>query len=98
MDAQRRALAAELLAASREHDAAQEDRVARFRNLEGAGLTADLRVQDAGELLRAADDGAWEFVSHAEQVEEVTALIEGEPTVTTELVPIGAGLRVVVKE
>ena len=192
MDAHRRAVADELLAAAREHDAAQTDRVARYRNLEPesaellavlvkatapgtivelgtsngystiwladaaeaggarlisveidadrteqargnlerAGLSADLRTQDAGELLRAADDGAWDFVfldaerpayagywpdllralapgallvidnviSHAEQVEEVTALIEGEPTVTTELVPIGAGLRVVVKE
>ena len=191
MNAARRAVAAELLTASREHDAAQEDRVARYRNLEPesaellgvlvraaapqrilelgtsngystiwladaaeavgarmvsveidanrteqarenlerAGLTADLRTQDAGELLRAADDGAWEFVfldaerpayagywpdllralapgallvidnviSHAEQVEAVSALIEAEPTVTTALVPIGAGLRVVVK-
>jgi len=192
MDAHRRAVADELLAASREHDAAQTDRVARYRNLEPesaellavlvkatapgtivelgtsngystiwladaaeaggarlisveidadrteqargnlerAGLRADLRTQDAGELLRAADDGAWDFVfldaerpayagywpdllralapgallvidnviSHAEQVEEVTALIEAEPTVTTALVPIGAGLRVVVKD
>ena len=192
MNAARRAVAAELLTASREHDAAQEDRVARYRNLEPesaellgvlvraaapqrilelgtsngystiwladaaeavgarmvsveidadrteqargnlerAGLTADLRTQDAGELLRAADEGAWEFVfldaerpayagywpdllralapgallvidnviSHAEQVEAVPALIEAEPTVTTALVPIGAGLRVVVKE
>jgi len=192
MDAHRRAVADELLAASREHDAAQTDRVARYRNLEPesaellavlvkatapgtivelgtsngystiwladaaeaggarlisveidadrteqargnlerAGLSADLRTQDAGELLRAADDGAWDFVfldaerpayagywpdllralapgallvidnviSHAEQVEEVTALIEAEPTVTTALVPIGAGLRVVVKD
>ena len=192
MDAHRRAVADELLVASREHDAAQTDRVARYRNLEPesakllavlvkatapgtivelgtsngystiwladaaeaggarlisveidadrteqargnlerAGLSADLRTQDAGELLRAADDGAWDFVfldaerpayagywpdllralapgallvidnviSHAEQVEEVTALIEAEPTVTTALVPIGAGLRVVVKD
>ena len=192
MDAHRRAVADELLAASREHDAAQTDRVARYRNLEPesaellavlvkatapgtivelgtsngystiwladaaeaggarlisveidpdrteqargnlerAGLSADLRTQDAGELLRAAHDGAWDFVfldaerpayagywpdllralapgallvidnviSHAEQVEEVTALIEAEPTVTTALVPIGAGLRVVVKD
>jgi predicted O-methyltransferase YrrM len=36
-------------------------------------------------------------ISHAEQVEEVTALIEAEAAVTTALVPIGAGLRVVVK-
>jgi len=192
MDPQRRAVADELLTASREHDAAQEDRVARYRNLEPesaellgvlvratvpetivelgtsngystiwladaaeavgaqlvsveidaartaeargnlerAGLTADLRTQDAGALLRDAPDGAWDFVfldaerpayagywpdllralapgallvidnviSHAEQVEQVTALIEAEPTVTSALVPIGAGLRVVVKD
>ena len=34
MDPHRRAVADELLAASREHDAAQDDRVARYRNLE----------------------------------------------------------------
>ncbi len=37
-------------------------------------------------------------ISHAEQVADVTALIEAEPLVTSALVPIGAGLRVVVKE
>jgi predicted O-methyltransferase YrrM len=192
MNPDRRAVADELLAASREHDAAQEDRVARYRNLEPesaellsvlvkaaapqnilelgtsngystiwladaaeavgarlvsaeidgarteqargnlerAGLTADLRTQDAGELLRDTGDGEWGFVfldaerpayagywpdllrvlapgallvidnviSHAEQVEEVTSLIEAEPGVTSALVPIGAGLRVVVKD
>ena len=36
-------------------------------------------------------------ISHAEQVEEITALIEAEPAVTSALVPIGAGLRVAVK-
>jgi predicted O-methyltransferase YrrM len=53
------------------------------------------------DLLRALAPGALlvidNVISHAEQVEEVTALIEAEPTVTTALVPIGAGLRVVVK-
>jgi predicted O-methyltransferase YrrM len=191
VDATRRTIAAELLAASREHDAAQEDRLARYRNLEPesaemlavlvraakprtilelgtsngystlwladaaeavgatlvsveieadrtaqareqlerAGLDADLRVQDAGELLRASADGEWGFVfldaerpayagywpdllrvlapggllaidnvlSHADQVEEVTALIEAEPSVTSALVPIGAGVRLVVR-
>ena len=192
MNPDRRAVADELLTASREHDAAQEDRVARYRNLEPesaellgvlvkaaapenilelgtsngystiwladaaeavgarlvsveidaarteqargnlerAGLTADLRTEDAGGLLRDARDGEWEFVfldaerpayagywpdlvrvlapgallvidnviSHAEQVEEVTALIEADAVVTSALVPIGAGLRVVVKD
>ena len=112
---------------SAEIDAARTEQARA--NLERAGLTADLRTQDAGELLRAAGDGEWGFVfldaerpayadywpdllrvlaprallvidnviSHAEQVEEVTALIEAEPAVTSALVPIGAGLRVVVK-
>ena len=190
MDEARRTIAAELLAASREHDAAQDDRLNRYRNLEPesaemlavlvratrprtilelgtsngystiwladaaaetgaqltsveidpertaqareqlerAGLQADLRVQDAGELLRESEDDTWGFVfldaerpayagywpdlvrtlepggllaidnvlSHAEQVEKVTALIEAEPGVTTALVPIGAGVRLVV--
>ncbi len=191
MDAGRRAIAAELLAASRSHDAEQEDRLARYRNLEPesaellavlvratnpttvlelgtsngystlwladaaaaagatlvsveidaersaqaqlhlerAGLNADLRVADAGDVLGESHDGTWDFVfldaerpayagywpdllrtlapggllaidnvlSHAEQVEDVTALIEAEPGVTTTLVPIGAGVRLVVK-
>lgn len=37
-------------------------------------------------------------ISHADQVAEVTALIEGEPGVTSALVAIGAGLRVGVKD
>jgi predicted O-methyltransferase YrrM len=191
VNAARRAIAAELLAGSRAHDAQQEDRLARYRNLEPesaellavlvkatrpstvlelgtsngystlwladaaeavgaavtsveidperstqarehlarAGLTADLRVGDAGETLRSAADEAYDFVfldaerpayagywpdllrtlkpggllaidnvlSHANQVEEVTELIEAEPTVTTALVPIGAGVRLVVR-
>jgi len=192
MNAERRAIAAEVFAASREHDAAQADRLARFRNvepesaellgvlvratgatrilelgtsngystiwladaaqetggavtsvevdaertamaaanLERAGLSAHLRTQDAAATLRDSPDGAWDFVfldaerpayagywpdllrtlrpvggllaidnvlSHAEQVAEVTALIEAEPAVTTALVPIGAGVRLVVR-
>ena len=54
------------------------------------------------DLLRVLAPGALlvidNVLSHAEQVEEVTALIEAEPAVTTALVPIGAGLRVVVKD
>jgi predicted O-methyltransferase YrrM len=192
MHPDRRAVAAELLTASREHDAAQEDRVARYRNLEPesaellgvlvratapqrilelgtsngystiwladaaeavggrvfsveidsartrqareqlerAGLRAALIEGDAGLVLRDSGQASWDFVfldaerpayagywpdllrvlapgallvidnviSHAEQVEEVTALIEAEPSVTSALVPIGAGLRVVVKD
>jgi predicted O-methyltransferase YrrM len=192
VDEARRTIAAELLAASREHDAAQEDRLNRYRNLEPesaemlavlvratkprailelgtsngystlwladaaeavnaaitsveidrdrteqaraqlqrAGLDADLRTMDAGELLRDAPQESYGFVfldaerpayagywpdllrtltpggvlaidnvlSHADQVEEVTQLIEAEPSVTTALVPIGAGVRLVVRE
>ncbi len=36
-------------------------------------------------------------LSHAPEVAEVTALIEAEPAVTTALVPIGAGVRLVVR-
>jgi predicted O-methyltransferase YrrM len=187
----RRTVAAELLAASRAHDAAQEDRLDRYRNLEPesaellavlvkatrprtilelgtsngystlwladaaeeigaqltsveidpertaqaraqlerAGLEAELRVMDAGDVLRESDDGAWGFVfldaerpayagywpdllrtlapggllaidnvlSHADEVHAITGLIEAEPSVTTALVPIGAGMRLVVR-
>jgi predicted O-methyltransferase YrrM len=188
----RRAVAAEILAASRAHDDAQADRLARFRNVEPetaellavlvrctraarivelgtsngystiwladaaealgatltsveidparsalaaahldrAGLWAELVVADAGEVLRAAPAGAWDLVfldaerpayaaywphllralrpaggllaidnvlSHAAEVAEVTALIEAEPVVDTALVPIGAGLLLVVR-
>jgi predicted O-methyltransferase YrrM len=124
MNAERRALAAEILAAAREHDAAEADRLDRYRvlepetaellawlvratsarqtleigtsigystlwladaaedvggtlvsveldperselaraNLERAGLTAELRVQDAGEALRASADAAYDLV------------------------------------
>jgi predicted O-methyltransferase YrrM len=192
MKSERRAIADELLAVSRAHDAAQADRLARFRNvepetaellgvlirataatrvlelgtsngystiwladaaeatagavtsvdvdaertamaaenLERAGLAADLRTQDAAQTLRDSPDGGWDFVfldaerpayagywpellrvlrpaggllaidnvlSHADQVAEVTALIEAEPTVTTALVAVGAGVRLVVR-
>jgi predicted O-methyltransferase YrrM len=124
MNAERRALAAEILAAAREHDAAQADRLDRYRvlepetaellaflvratgsrraleigtsigystlwladaaedvggtlvsvevdparteqaraNLERAGLTADLRVQDAADTLRESPDAEWDLV------------------------------------
>jgi predicted O-methyltransferase YrrM len=189
----RLALAAGLLADARAHDAAQPDRLARFRNvepetaallavlvrscraarilelgtsngystiwladaaeavggnvtsveidpartalaranLERAGLAAELVTADAGEVLRGADAGGWDLVfvdaerpayveywphllralrpggglaaidnvlSHAGEVAAVTALIEAEPTVTTALVPVGAGVRIVVRD
>jgi predicted O-methyltransferase YrrM len=188
----RRAVADAVLAAARAHDAAQADRLARFRNVEpetaellgvlvrsagarrvlelgtsngystiwladaaeatggavtsveidpartamaratlgSAGLAAELVTGDAAETLRASPDGEWDLVfldaerpaypgywpdllrvlrpgggllaidnvvSHAAEVAEVTALIEAEPAVTTVLVPVGAGLRLVVR-
>jgi predicted O-methyltransferase YrrM len=188
----RRAIVAEVLAASRAHDAEQTDRLARFRNVEPetaellgvlvratrarrilelgtsngystlwladaaeatggavtsveidaertamaaanlarAGLAAELRTQDAGAVLRDAPADAWDLVfldaerpayadywpdllrtlrpaggllaidnviSHADEVAAVTAIVEAEPAVTTTLVPIGAGLRLVVR-
>jgi predicted O-methyltransferase YrrM len=191
MRSERRAVAAEILAASRAHDAAQADRLARFRSvepetaellgilirvaaatrilevgtsngystlwladaadatggvvtsveidpertrmaaahLERAGLRADLRTDDAGAVLHASADDAWDFIfldaerpayagywpdllrslrpggllaidnviSHAGEVATVTELIEAEPAVMTSLVPIGAGLRLVLR-
>jgi predicted O-methyltransferase YrrM len=191
MDRARRELAAEIHAAATEHDAAQADRLDRYRilepetaellallvkasnahrilelgtsigystiwladaaeavggmlvsveldpersataraNLERAGLTADLRVGDAGEALRAGGDESWDLIfldaerpayagywpdvlrtlapgglvavdnviSHAEQVEEILAIMAAEPAVTSTQVPIGAGLQLAVK-
>jgi predicted O-methyltransferase YrrM len=192
MNARRRAIADEVLAAARAHDAAQSDRLARFRNVEPetaellgvlvratrarrvlelgtsngystiwladaveatagalksveidpartamaranlgrAGLAAELVTGDAAETLRTSADGAWDLVfldaerpayagywpelvralrpdggllaidnvlSHAAEVAEVTALIAAESAVTTVLVPVGAGLRLVVR-
>ena len=58
-----------------------------------AGYWPDLlRVVPPGGLL-AIDN----VLSHADEVGEVTALIEAEPSVLTSLVPIGAGLRLVVR-
>ncbi len=191
MDAARRELAAEIHKAASEHDAAQADRLDRYRivepetaellavlvratgarrllelgtsigystiwladaaeavggtlvsveldpersataraNLERARLTADLRVGDAGEALRAGGDESWDLIfldaerpayagywpdvlrtlapgglvavdnviSHADQVEEILAIMAAEPTVTSTQVPIGAGLQLAVK-
>jgi predicted O-methyltransferase YrrM len=191
VNAERRAIAAELLASGRAHDKAETDRLERFRNVETetaellavlvrscgarrilelgtsngystiwladaaeavggavtsieidpartalaqatlarAGLGADLVTGDAGEVLRSSAEGAWDMVfldaerpayagywpdlkrvlrpgggllaidnvlSHAAEVAAVTALIEAEAAVATVLVPIGAGLRLVV--
>ncbi len=192
MNAERRAIAAEILEASRTHDAAQEDRLARFRNVEPetaellgiliratraerilelgtsngystlwladgaeatggavlsvdvdgertnmaaenldrAGLLAVLRTADAADVLAAASDQSWDLIfldaerpayvgywpdllrtmrsrggllvidnvlSHAEEVAEVTGLIEREPSVVSSVVSIGAGVRLVVR-
>jgi len=192
VNAERRAIADDVLAAARAHDAAQSDRLARFRNVEPetaellgvlvratrarrvlelgtsngystiwladaaeatggaltsveidpartalaranlarAGLTAELVSGDAAETLRTSGDGAWDVVfldaerpayagywpellrvlrpdggllaidnvlSHAAEVAEVTALIAAEPAVTTVLIPIGAGVGLVVR-
>jgi predicted O-methyltransferase YrrM len=191
VDAARRAVAEDLLERSRQHDAAQADRLARFRNVEvdtaellavlaratraktilelgtsngystlwladaaeqsggqltsvdvdpertamatanlaRASLDAELLTADAGEVLRDAPSGAWDLIfldaerdayagywpdllrvlradggllavdnvsSHAHELVELTALIEGEPSVSTCVVPCGAGLRLVV--
>jgi predicted O-methyltransferase YrrM len=193
VDAARRAFAADLYAAGREHDARHADRLARWRNVEpetaellavlvratkaraileigtsngystvwladaaqatGARLTsveieasrtalarenlaaaglagaADLRIEDAGAALRAAPDGAFDLVfldaerdaytgywpdlvrvlapggllavdnvvSHAEQVAGFRALVEADERVAQALVPIGAGVLLVVR-
>jgi predicted O-methyltransferase YrrM len=192
VDAARRAIAEELLERSREYDAAQTDRLARFRNvetdtaellavlvlatrakrilelgtsngystiwladaaqqgggqvtsidfdpartamaaanLERAGLDAELLSGDAGQALRDAPNGAWDLIfldaerlayagywpdllrtlrpdggllavdnvlSHADEVAEFTALVEAEPSVSTCVVPCGAGLHLVVR-
>jgi predicted O-methyltransferase YrrM len=192
MDAARRELLEQLYRDSREHDAALQDRLQRFRNVEPesaallavlaratrakrlleigtsngystiwladaaeatggelvsleidpertelaranlarAGLEADLRTQDAGEVLAEWAEGAWDFVfldaerpayvsywpelvrtlapygllavdnviSHEHEVAEFTALVEADDRVTSALVPIGAGLRLIVRE
>jgi predicted O-methyltransferase YrrM len=191
MDVARRELAAEIHAAASEHDAAQPDRLARYRvlepetaellallvratgardvlevgtsigystlwladavadtggrlasveideqrseqaraNLARAGLRAALVVGDAATALRSNADGAWDLIfldaerpaytsywpdvlrtlrpggllaidnvlSHADQVEEILAMIAAEPSVTSTQVPIGAGLQLAVK-
>jgi predicted O-methyltransferase YrrM len=107
---------------------AERTRQAR-EQLDGVGLRAELRVQDAAETLREAPDDAWDLIfldaerpayasywddllrtlrpagllaidnvlSHAEEVDAITALIAAEPAVESALVPIGAGVRLVVK-
>jgi predicted O-methyltransferase YrrM len=192
MDPARRAVAEELLERSREHDAAQADRLARFRNvetdtaellavlilatnakrilelgtsngystiwladaaerggghltsidfdpertamaaanLERAGLGAELLSGDAGEALRDTPNEAWDLIfldaerpayagywpdllralradggllavdnvlSHADELADFTALVEAEPSVSSCVVPCGAGLRLVAR-
>jgi predicted O-methyltransferase YrrM len=192
VNASRRGVAAEILAAARAHDGRQSDRLGRFRNvepetaellgvlirataarrilelgtsngystiwladaaqdtggavtsveidpertalarasLERAGVAAELLTQDAGDVLAQSPAGAWDFVfldserpayadywphllralrpsggllaidnvlSHPAEVAAVGELIDAEPTVTSALVPIGAGVRLVVR-
>jgi predicted O-methyltransferase YrrM len=192
MRAERQLVADEVLEASRAHDAAEPDRLQRFRNVEPetaaflallvrsvraatilelgtsngystiwladaaettngsvvsvdteparielaranlarAGLTVELRTEDAARTLETAPDGRWDVVfldaerpayaaywphlvrtlrpnggllaidnvlSHADEVVEVTRLIEAEAAVDSVLVPIGAGVRLVVR-
>ena len=192
MNAARRAVAQEILAAARAHDERQPERRARFRNVEpetaellgvliratgarrilelggsngystiwladaaeetGGSVTsveidpertalaranlaratvrAELRTQDAGRALSDSPDGWWDFVfldaeraaytgywpallrslrpagglvaidnvlSHAAEVAAFGALIDAEPSVSSALVPIGAGVRLVVR-
>ena len=191
MDAAHRQLAAEIHAAASEHDAAQADRLDRYRilepetaellallvratgarrilevgtsigystlwladaaeavggtlvsveidpersataraNLDRAGLQAELRVEDAATTLEGSPDEAWDLIfldaerpayagywphvlrslasgglvavdnviSHADQVEELLAIVAAEPAVTSTQVPIGAGLQLAVK-
>ncbi len=192
MRAARRSIAEQLLESSREHDAAQPDRLARYRNLEPetadllavlvratraqailelgtsngystiwladaaeetggrltsveidptrtalaagalerAGLAAELVCADAGEVLADAADGAWDLIfldaerpayagywpdllrtlrpdggllavdnvlSHARDVVEFSELVEAEPSVSSTVVPCGAGLQLIVR-
>jgi len=192
VNAARRAVAQEILAAARAHDERQPDRHARFRNVEpetaellgvliratgarrilelggsngystiwladaaeatGGSVTsveidaertalaranlararvgAELRTQDAAQALSNSPDGWWDFVfldaerpayagywpellrslrpaggliaidnvrSHAGEMAAVSALIDAERSVSSALVPIGAGVRLVVR-
>jgi predicted O-methyltransferase YrrM len=192
VNAARRAVAQEILAAGRAHDARQPDRQSRFRNVEPetaellgvlvratgarrilelggsngystiwladaaeatggsvtsveidaertalaranlarASVRAELRTQDAAQALAESADGSWDFVfldaerpayagywpellrsvrpaggliaidnvlSHAEETTAVGALIDAERSVCSALVPIGAGVRLVVR-
>jgi predicted O-methyltransferase YrrM len=193
VDPDRRAFAADLYAAGREHDARHADRLARWRNVEpetaemlavlvratkarrvleigtsngystiwlgdavqaiGAALTsldiepsrtalarenlaraaldqaAELRTEDAGAFARATGEGAYDLVfldaerdaypgwwpdlvrvlapggllavdnviSHAEQVTGLRALVDADARVAQALVPIGAGVLLVVR-
>ena len=109
MNRQRRAVADEMLAAARAHDAAQSDRLARFRNVEPettellALLVRATRPRRcAPEFVRALrPDGGLlaidNVLSHAAEVADVTALIAAEPAVMKAPVPVGAGVRLVVR-
>jgi len=102
MDATRRRFVDGLYVRSREHDAALSDRLERFRNVEpptaellgvliratGARrILVELRIEDAAETIARSDDGEWEFV-----------FLDAEPALTQAVVPVGAGLRLAVRD
>jgi predicted O-methyltransferase YrrM len=108
-------------------DAARQGEAAG--HLREAGLAVALRTGDGGAVLGAAPDGAWELIfldagrdayaawwpdlrrtlapggllaidnvlSHEAEVARVTALIEADAGVESTVVPVGAGLRLVVR-
>ncbi|HXR13481.1 MAG TPA: hypothetical protein VN740_02395 [Solirubrobacteraceae bacterium] len=103
MHASRRALAAEVLAATRAHDERQSDRRARFRNVEPetAELLALLvRASRAQRILELGTSNGYStiWLADAAEVEEIGALIDLERSVSTVLVEIGAGVRPVVRD
>jgi hypothetical protein len=86
----RRALADSLYAASREHDDAQADRLARWRNVEPE--TAQLLgLLDAVARRRRAGSGR----PRAESRDPARALVDADDPVTSSRVLIGAGVLLV---
>jgi predicted O-methyltransferase YrrM len=85
VNAARRAVAADVLAAAREHDAAQSDRLARFRNVEPE--TAELlgvlvRAVRAARVLELGTSNGYSTIWLADAVEGI-----GGPIVSVDVVP-----------